>query len=265
MTTGPYAPPQTVTDLASCYFYHTVTLPEHGVIEGEWDLRAGLAAYLGGVSCRELRVLEVGTASGYVCFALERQGAEIVAFDLSPTDLPDVVPFARIDHVQRIREHQAHVTRLNNAFWLSHRLYESKARLVHGTAYAIPKAIGPVDVATFGCVLLHLRDPFQALASALRLTRQTVIVTEPLVVRSPIKRWLLRKLAGPSLRFFPDAQTAMPSTTWWALSPEAVQGFLGVLGFEDTTVTFHSQLYRGRPVPLFTVVGKRTQGNGTVA
>lgn len=256
---SPYASTRLVGNIKDCHFYHTTDLPGHGVIEGEWDLRAGIDSYLGGVSCRGKRVLEVGTASGFVCFALERQGAEVVAFDLSAEELADVVPFAQIDVGQRVRQHQSHIGRLNNAFWLCHRLFDSQARLVHGNVYAIPAGIGPVDVATFGCVLLHLRDPFLALAGALRLTQETVIVTEPLVIRSWLKRLILKRFIGPSVLFCPDFRTATPSTTWWVLTPETVARFLGVLGFEETTLTYHTQLFQGQPVRLFTMVGRRTR------
>src|SRR5262249_6276099 len=112
----------------------------------------------------------------------------------------------------------------------------------------------------FGCVLLHLRDPFLALASAARLTRDTLIVTEPLVVRSWLKRLLLRRLAGPALLFFPEYPKAAPLTTWWVLTAEVIRSWLGVLGCEDVGATPHGQKFHGKPVPLFTVVGRRTQG-----
>jgi SAM-dependent methyltransferase len=255
-----YAEPRTVTDLGACYFYHTMEVPDHGVVEGEWDLRDGLRAYLGGVELHGRRVLEIGTASGFVCFAMERLGAEVVAYDLSPAQEPDIVPFARADVGCALRDHQAHVHKLNNAYWLCHRLLGSRARVVYGTVYSIPEAVGSVDVATFGCVLLHLRDPFLALANAARLTRDTMIVTEPVVVRSRLKRLLLRRLAGPALRFCPQFRSATPLTTWWVLTPEVVRAWLGVLGFEATEVTCHHQRFHARAVPLFTVVGRRTHG-----
>jgi len=49
---------------------------------------------------------------------------------------------------------------------LSPRPHGSRARMVYGSVYAIPTAIGAVDVATFGSVLLHVRDPFIALQNA---------------------------------------------------------------------------------------------------
>jgi hypothetical protein len=254
----PYAPPRTVTDLADCYFYHTLEIPGHGLVEGEWDLRAGAEAYLGGVDFRGRRVLEVGTASGFLCFTMERRGAEVVAFDLSPEYAPDLVPAPGADAARRVADHREHLRRLTNGFWLCHRAFASRARAAYGSVYAIPEQLGPVDVATFGCVLLHLRDPLLALTQALRLTRQTVIVTEPVVVRSRLKRALLRRL-GPALLLFPRPGQANPETTWWVLTPELVQALLGLLGFEDTRVTYHTQTYRGRPVKLFTVVGQRTR------
>ncbi len=165
---------------------------------------------------------------------------------------------AGTDPAHRIADHREHVRKLTNAFWLCHRAFASQARVAYGSVYAIPEQIGPVDVATFGCVLLHLRDPLLALMQALRLTRQTAIVTEPVVVRSRLKRALLRQL-GPALLLFPRPGKANPETTWWVLTPELVQALLGLLGFEDTRIGYHTQLYRGQAVKLFTVVGQRSR------
>jgi SAM-dependent methyltransferase len=255
---GPYAEPRTVTDLGECYFYHTMEIPGVGLVEGEWDLRAGVDAYLGGVALAGKRVLEVGTASGFLCFHMEGRGAEVVAFDLSPEQAPDLVPSAKVNREERVRAHRQHLQRLSNGFWLAHRVLRSRARVVYGNVYALPEELGPVDVAAFGSVLLHLRDPFQALANVLRRTRETVIVTEPVVVRSRLKRWLLRRL-GPALLFFPRPGSDT-ETTWWILTPEVIEAFLAVLGFRETQVTYHTQRYKGRPVNLFTVVGQRTEG-----
>ncbi len=255
----PYAAPRTVTDLANCYFYHTMDVPGHGLVSGEWDLRAGVDAYLGGVDLHGRRVLEIGTASGFLCFAMERRGADVVAFDLAPEQTPDLVPSPGVDPEQRGRDHRQHLHKLTNAFWLCHRAFASRARVVHSNVYAVPESIGPVDVTTFGCVLLHLRDPFLALSSALRLTRQTAIVTEPVVIRSRLKRWL-RRLLGPAMLFFPRGRPGEPETTWWILEPELIATFLRLLGFTETSVTYHRQGYRGRPVELFTVVGRRPPG-----
>ncbi|MEE9185219.1 MAG: hypothetical protein V3U39_12205, partial [Acidimicrobiia bacterium] len=78
-----FALPREVTDINECYFYHSMDIPRHGAVDGEWDLREGVTEYLGGVDFAGKRVLEVGTASGFLCFHMESQGAEVVAYDLS--------------------------------------------------------------------------------------------------------------------------------------------------------------------------------------
>ena len=60
------------------------------------------------------------------------------------------------------------------------------------------------------------------------------------------------------MRFLPDWQTGEGADGWWLLSPDIIVAFLGVLGFEETEVTYHSQLYKGRRRRMFTVVGHRT-------
>jgi hypothetical protein len=247
-----YATPKTIVDLGECYFYHTCDIPGYGHVEGEWDLRQHEHEYLGGVGFRGKRVLEVGTASGFLCFHMESLGAEVVAYDLSEDYSWDVVPFSRYDHRQMASDFKEHIRQLNNSFWLCRRAHHSNAKMVHGTVYDIPREIGLVDISVFSSVLLHVRDPFLALQSALQLTKETVIVAEPLP----------GDLTGPYQEFLPEFSTCEPKMTWWNLSPETIIRFVGVLGFEETQVKHHSQTFsaEGVQVPYYTVIGHRTQG-----
>jgi hypothetical protein len=246
-----YAAPKVVDDLADCRFYHTMEIPGYGTVEGQWDLRADPAAYLGRVDLRGKRVLEMGTASGFLCFYMESQGADVVAYDLSEKQSWDLVPYARLDMQKAKVQNKEIIRKLNNGWWLGHRAHQSKARVVYGDVYHVPEEIGPVDVSLFGSILLHVRDPFTALENALRLTRETVIVTDLPPVRLD---------NDPRMTFKPQFETCQPTTTWWQLSPPVVQGFLGVLGFERTDLTFHTQKYMGKEQKLFTMVGHRTVG-----
>src|SRR3954453_13245425 len=101
---GPYAPPQLVTDVKDCHFYHTMDVPGYGLCAGDWDLRAGHRDYLGNLHVRGRGVLEAGTASGCLCFTMERAGAEVVAFDLSPGHDAAVVPDAGGDWRRRLED-----------------------------------------------------------------------------------------------------------------------------------------------------------------
>jgi len=278
MNDSVYAVPHDVTDVSQCYFYHTADIPGYGHVDGQWDLRGGMQEYLGHVDFKGKRVLEVGTASGFICFHMEKQGAEVVACDLSENDAWDIVPFATLDYSGTLARCRQGIKTQNNAYWFCHKANQSRARVVHGSVYAIPDGIGKVDISTFCSVLLHMRDPFLALATALRLTEETVVVTDlnwSNVIESRPNRFqrLKRKLFGaapvqfahPCAAFSPVPQAEFDPngwdgwTTWWLLNPEVVCRFLGVLGFEKTEVSFHKQKYLDGHVGLFTVVGKRTR------
>jgi hypothetical protein len=117
----------------------------------------------------------------------------------------------------------------------------------------IPPERDLVDVAVYSSIFLHLRDPFLALQSGLKNTRENVIVTEPL-------RGLVGPTIEPYMGFLPDSQPQEPKGTWWNLRPELIVRMIGVLGFEETSITYHTQLYEGQEITVYTVVGRRTHG-----
>lgn len=243
-----WAEPRHVTDIGDCDFYHTMDLPGHGTVRGQWDLRGKEAVYLGHIDVQGKRVLEVGTASGHLCFTMERMGAEVVAYDLSDDQPWDIVPYHGDDHRRHLEQRRAQMRRINNGFWFAHRAYHSRAKVAYGTVYEIPDDLGRFDVGIFGSVLLHLRDPFLALQRALAHVEETAVVTDLVPSRLvPGER---------SIEFLPRADTGRPIETWWELSPELVSEFLRILGFGQTTISFHRQLHEGEH-EFYTVVGHR--------
>ena len=256
-----YATPRDVNSTEQCIFYHSMEIPGYGKMDGMWDLRPNVDKYLARVNLEGKRVLDVGAASGYLCFHMESQGAKVIGFDLSAEDQADVVPFARIDHRQRVVDMQPWLEQVKNGFWLAHKAFNSQVRVVYGNVYAIPEEIGPVDATIFGAILLHLRDPFLALQNGLRLTKETVIISEPVWNWVNFLRYLLPAgRFGDLMLFVPDAELCEPSTTWWHIAPSAIRRFIAVLGFENSRVTYHFQQHEetSKRVPFYTIVGRRT-------
>jgi hypothetical protein len=262
-----YAEPRLVTDINDCLFYHTMDIPGHGLVKGQFDLRQGVREYLGNVDFRGKRVLELGTASGFLCFYMESQGADVVAYDLSQHHDWDLVPLCADKRQHRPERRRELIRKINNAFWFNHKAFNSNAKMVYGTVYEIPEEIGMVDISTFGAILLHLRDPFLALQNALRLTRETVIVTQGLWprglgrIRAPfrIPAPLLALFPIPQIKFVPD-HNAPRLDTWWRLSPKVVIRMIAILGFEESTTNYHWQkLGSGMYRAMYTVVGHRTR------
>lgn len=278
-----YATPRLITSLEECSFYHTMDVPGYGRVEGQWDLNEAVPEYLGNVDFRGKRVMDIGAASGFLSFYVEHQGADVVALDLSEHQTWDIVPFSG-EHAEKALNLKSRIKRLNNSFWLCHRAYGSNVKVVYGTVYDMPHNLGVVDISIFGCVLLHLRDPFLALQNALRLTREKVIITEAMATevqkqkrvakyleKIPEKRNLLIQFLPeseivradwPVMQFSPDFRRRRPDDayTWWLLTPETVRQFIGVLGFEKSETIFHSKaLAYGRRRLLYTIVGYRTK------
>ena len=251
-----WAKSRNIVKLEDCYFYHTIDLPGYGTIQGDWDLRNREPSYLGNVNFQGKSVLELGTANGYLCFYMEKQGANVTAYDLSKEQEWDIVPYVKYDYKQQILLRKEVINKINNAFWLAHRLYKSNAKMVYGTVYEIPDAIGEFDICTFGCILLHLRDPFLALQRASPHIKDMIIITDkPNQVANEDNN---NRIKNRTMRFLPDSSTCEPFETWWELSPELLTEFIKILGFEHTQLTYHTQLYRGYEIKLFTLVGRRS-------
>jgi O-methyltransferase len=244
-------------DLGDLVWYHTVELPDGRVLPGAWDLRGHEAAYLGGVDVAGTRVLELGPAIGYLTYYMERQGADVVAFEAGFDVSIDFLPVrGREDADGRLRVMQETIDRNHDAWWYLHRAYGSSAKFVQGDIYDMPSDLGTFDIALVGAILLHLREPWGALSEAARRTTRTMIVTEPLQDD-------LQPPESNIMRFSPSAEHHV--TNWWSIYPGAVVSMLERLGFGRTEVTFHSQRHHlahdmdadAIEQRMYTVVGHR--------
>jgi SAM-dependent methyltransferase len=285
LTTAIYAPPRKITSLDDCLFYHTVDIPGFGLVEGQWDLRQAPEKFLGGVDVAGKRVLEIGTSDGFLAFDMERRGAEVVGYDISDKDEYDIVPYGGSIKAENKSWTSSIIGKFNNAWWLLHDAMQSKAHVVYGSVYDLPEEIGPFDVSTISCVLLHLRDPFQAMYKVGTVTKDTLIVTDimPGLITPTRKTFVTKvknrlKRAGRRLsrRFFFDwdppefpGYTFLPRPhleesnfhTWWHLSPDVIKNYMKILGFSSVRMTFHEQYYcnEKRMISLYTLVGQRAK------
>jgi SAM-dependent methyltransferase len=250
-----YATPREIRSLDECHFYHSMDVPGFGTVAGEWDLRGAVDQYLGHYDFAGKRVLDVGAATGMLTYHMERCGAEVISYDLSDDYDWDIVPFRVNDHQATRAERRNHLRHINNAFWLCHKAFESRAKMVNGVVYDIPDAIGPVDVAVFGSILLHLRDPFLALENGARLAREAIIVSDV----SPYSRLASRFFKRP--RFMPRADRPdWIVDGWYRLPPLLVKEYLAILGFADSKLSWGRYPYLGRMVPIYTIIARRTAG-----
>ena len=179
------AQPRQIESLEDCYFYHTTDLPNFGLVRGHWDLRGRFDDYVSGVPVANKSVLDVGTATGFLSFEAERRGARVLSVDMSDVRQQTFLPFKdRLYYRDReawATKYGTEIEQWKNAFWLCHRLLDSKAEVFYGNVYDLPLELGQFDVAIVGALLEHLSDQITALASIARLTKETMVLVTPLL------------------------------------------------------------------------------------
>ena len=267
MTHVVHEPPAAPISREECFFYHSMEIPGTGFVRGQWDLTADPEVYLGRVDFEGRRVLEIGPASGYLTFHMERCGATVIGSELSEGCDWDLVPFEGHEDVDYLESRQALMRAMHSGFWFAHRAHRSSAGVVYGSVYDLPEDLGRFDVAVFSAVLLHLRDPFQALRRVLRNVGERAVISDifpwhrmPAEVAEtfrarPALEWhggpreaklpnhieAAIEAVPPQMYFCPDPQLRDPKETWWQFSPSLIRAFLGVLGFETERVLYHYQ------------------------
>jgi SAM-dependent methyltransferase len=247
------AQPRAIESLDECYFYHTMELPGFGLVQGHWDLRGRFDEYVGGATVAGKTVLDIGTATGFLSFEAEKRGARrVVSFDMSDVRQQTFLPFK--DKLY-FRDRDAHAARYGaeiemwkNAYWLCHRLFDSKAGVFYGNIYELPTELGEFDVVIVGSVLEHLSDQVSALASVSRLARETMILVTPLIETDECVA-----------RFEPRATNPAQDYTWWTYSIGIYREVLAMLGFRIERITRASyyHVYDARFEERLTVVAVR--------
>jgi SAM-dependent methyltransferase len=247
-----------VSSIDECNFYHSTEIPGVGLVEGQWDLREGCDEYLGGYDFTGKRVLEIGPATGFLTFWIEKTAQEVVAVEL-PMDRSfwNAVPYETLGLARGRnkgwtkveKQFHEHIGGIRNGFWFCHEKFGSSARVYHGSAESLPESLGEFDVVLLASILLHSRSPVAILESCARLVKETIIITE-------IHDEGLGE--GSVCSLVPTAGNNAWDT-WWRFTPRFFTQFLEVLGFTEHKVTFHQQMADNTPLSMFTVVSSRPE------
>ena len=263
-------PPSDNISLEDCFFYHVMDIP--GLSEptkGEWDLRKGVDEYLGHVDFKNKTVLELGPASGYLTFHIEKLGAKVTSIDL-PVEKDSWINVRRVkDNWQKelnalIKE----AAMVQKAYWYAHKAFNSKSRFIHSHVNDLPVEIGIYDISLMCSVILHLQNPFLGIQNMLRHTKEKAIITDMgSYKRIKSFRNIIRNLKQlislpprlPVIEFYPKVKNEHHDImTWWKISPEFIVNVASIFGFETSSINYHVQYFNGHPKDMFTVVCERT-------
>lgn len=222
-------PPLTPGDPRLDGWYHTIDLGPGVLSSGAYDHRPVLGRYGFPEDLTGRRVLDVGAASGFFSFELERRGAAVTALDLAPGSGGDWVPTAR---------REGYPGRHGGHFALAAEALGSRVEHRTGSIYDLSVAeTGVFDLVFCGSLLLHLMHPMRALLALRAVTR------ERLIIETAHERNLEAQHPGePVLRFGsriyeePDGLDLGSRRTYWWLTGSALAEMLEHAGFRDVEV-----------------------------
>jgi SAM-dependent methyltransferase len=153
-------------------WYHTLDLGNGLVTRGFYDHRPYLPYYGLPEDLTGKTALDVGAASGFFSFEMERRGAKVTAVDLpawldhdfGPCYVPDQTPEEGLHY-------------LRDPILLARQALGSRIEKVEMTIYDLsPETVGTYDLVFCGSLLLHLTDPIRALWRLQSVTREQAII-----------------------------------------------------------------------------------------
>ena len=261
-------PPSDSISLKDCIFYHVIDIP--GLSEqtkGTWDLRKGVDEYLGHVDFKNKTVLELGPASGYLTFYIEKMGGDVTSIDLDHQKYNwDIISRVRDNWQEELKVLLKGEAMLRKSYWYAHKAFNSKSKLILSHINDLPEEIGIYDISLMSSVILHLQNPFLGIQNMLRHTKEKAVITEVgnykriksfRDIKRNSKQLILPRL--PTIEFYPEVNNKYHDImTWWKISPEFIVNVASILGFETSSINYHVQFFNGYPLDMFTVVCERT-------
>ncbi len=218
-------------------WYHTIELaPGVTTRNCTFDLRAiielvGLPESLVGKSA-----LDVGTATGFWAFEMERRGADrVVAIDVAKGEDCETLPILRENESTRWSEARAdYINHHMGAFATAQAMRKSRVEWRRCSVYDLsPKTVGTFDVVYCGSLLLHLFNPLQALINIRSVTREMAIVESSTF--HPDDPVMKQYGDQPYMRFGEldlEKDEVGSCHTFWKFTPRALRDIMIYAGFK---------------------------------
>jgi tRNA (mo5U34)-methyltransferase len=199
----------------SLEWYHTLDLGNGLLTPGHYDHRDYLKYFGIPDDLSGKRALDIGAASGYFSFEMEKRGAEVVAIDLPRWMGHDFGLHYKPDRT--LKELESY---LDEPFKLAKHVLGSKVKMRKLNIYEIsPKKLGFFDLVFCGSLLLHLTDPIKALWRIRSVTRDMAIIATGIHKDENAKPLaLFSGLSG--------------GTTWWLPNKRCLEEMVASAGFK---------------------------------
>jgi tRNA (mo5U34)-methyltransferase len=236
-------------DLRRYYWYHTIDLAQGLVTPGTYDYRRSVSAFPFPADMSGMKALDVGSATGFFAFELERRGANVTSADLPSVDGFDKFPLE--DGRQTIeklafmaREHtgqqngysgnegaeDAYEYHVDGPFKFCHRVLGSKVERRYSTIYNLSKdtlGADDFDFVYVGDVIVHTLHPVEALAALASVCSGTLVLSQEVPESLG---------SQPAIRYVGGETLGEENMRWWLPNVPCIQQILKKLGFKEVEV-----------------------------
>lgn len=176
------------------FWYHSFYFDNGYEVRGDYDIGKNIDEYGFPNDMSDMKVLDLGTGSGWFAFYFEQHGAQVTAVDCRgycdfdmrgryyypPVEAEKSAP----DRIGPDGE-PIYFSPVSGGFWIMRDLLKTNIRFVNVRAYEIcPELFSgqSFDLVFMGALLLHLRDPIGALMAARSVCADRLIATTRIMV-----------------------------------------------------------------------------------
>jgi uncharacterized coiled-coil protein SlyX/2-polyprenyl-3-methyl-5-hydroxy-6-metoxy-1,4-benzoquinol methylase len=239
-------------DVADLFWYHTIDLRNGLITPGSYDYRTCLDVFRFPTDMRGMRVLDIGSATGFFAFEFERRGATVVSVELPSYDLDkfpgETAEQTRQKHLELLGYHTnlSPATReriaadasademyrlfIDGPFRFCHRVLNSKVARCYSRLYDLSLEIvgkEQFDLIYVGDVLLHTINPLQALAAVAPLCRGTLIISQTMPEPHD---------APPAIIYVGGDEAGKDAISWWLPNRWCFEQILRKMEFKHVEV-----------------------------
>jgi SAM-dependent methyltransferase len=230
------------------FWYHTIDLGQGLITPGSFDYRENIRFYQFPDRMDGLRVLDIGSATGFFAFELERRGAQVTSVEIPSFFQWDRFPgessLRILDKIRALLTFHSIKSQsqidgffashspaeiyhylLDGPFLFCHRFLKSGVQRVYSSVYELGNELPSnerYDHVLASDVLLHLMDPLLALAALAQLCGGTLTLAQSLAADGP-----------PALHYVGGACPGEDAAQWWHPNFAWFDQVLRKLGFKQ--------------------------------
>jgi SAM-dependent methyltransferase len=223
-------------DVTDFYWYHTIDLGDGLVTPGAYDYRDVIDAFLFPADMSGMKVLDVGSATGFFTFEFEKRGAEVTSVELPSLADWDILSCDReAAYGVIMRFHRqttlvgAYNAHLEGPFQFCHRILGSKAKRCYSRIYDLsPEKFGgeTFDLVFVSDVLQHTFSPLKAMDALWTVCRGTLVLAQ-WVPKYPPDVPAMLYIGGDGHGGGGDGRS------WWLVNLAALEQMLRRVGFDE--------------------------------